>query len=157
TDRGATPTTPPTDTGYTFAKNANSGTIPARAGSAAHTLYTLGDLTVAAPAGGAGTAWKDVLRLLWTGIDKAGATNCGSAARRDLAEGYASFSNGGCTSGSCGAIKHVFRRGDLSGMTDTFLALINAPSIAKDANGQATGTPFCNGLDNDDNDPIRRP
>jgi hypothetical protein len=93
--------------------------------------------------------WKDVLKLLYLGIDNTGAKNCASAARQNLANNYKKLFKGGCLSGNCTSIKHAYRRGDLSGTTDTFLTLLSAPAIAT--------VPFCNGTDQQDKDPIRIP
>lgn len=103
------------------------------------------------------TSWKNLLKLLFLGIQSNGAVDCKSSARQALVSNYASMFEGGCTSTPCGSIAHAFRRADLSGTTDTFLALIGAPGVSRDAvSGRVTFTPFCNGLDTEDKDPIRR-
>ena len=131
------------------------GTFPYAGGT-----YTLG--------GGAAqpTPWKDLLRLLFTGLRNSDANpassaatlrgNCASPERRALAASYSLLFKGGCTSGACTELRHLFRRGDLSGTTDTFLALIGAPSNVL-SSGKVTKTAMCNGLENQDIDPIRRP
>jgi hypothetical protein len=98
----------------------------------------------------AGTGWKDILLLLYTGIDHSGVKGCNSQARQDLAADYANLFQNGCSANAnCpNGIKHAYRRGDLSGTTDTFLGLIGGPKPAT--------LPFCNGSDVDDNDPVRR-
>ena len=50
-----------------------------------------------------------------------------------------------CTDEKCNMIWHLWRRGDLSGTTDTFKGLLSIK------------TEFCNGDEGEDNDPIRRP
>jgi hypothetical protein len=109
-------------------------------------------------------SWKNVLNLLYTGVPlNPGnpADNlrvCDTQARKDLAANYKGLFEGGCSnSGVCSTgIGHAFRRGDLSGTTDTFLSLIGAPSLIR-SGALVTKTPFCNGLETEDRDPIRRP
>ena len=114
----------------------------------------------------ASAGWKDLLRLLYTGLrhsdpnpPSASASltgDCKSPERRALVANYANLYHGGCTATGCTqGIKRAFRRADLSGTTDTFLSLIGAPAIVL-SSGKATKTPFCNGLDTEDKDPIRR-
>lgn len=109
-------------------------------------------------------SWKAQLTLLYTGEGVSGASdinrNCNTAARQTLAGSYASLFEGGtCTSTACTTIKHAYRRGDVSGTTDTFLNLIGAPAVVRTpaGTGPVTATPFCNGLENEDRDPLRRP
>ena len=107
--------------------------------------------------------------------------DCSSAARVALANNWGTMfsDNGGpnsCRTSSCIKLKHAFRRGDLSGTTDTFVSLVGlaipVPSFTSTVNGQfpaidstATANPFCNSGeapmnkgDSDylDLDPIRR-
>jgi hypothetical protein len=110
---------------------------------------------------GTGTAWKNTLRTLYAGTDGSGsAAACGATDRRNLINSYASIFQGGCTTApncnfnrlgspvTSGAIKHIFRRDDASGTTDTFKSLVG------------TITNFCNGpanaADQQDKDPVRR-
>ncbi len=74
---------------------------------------------------------------------------CDSDVRHTLVNNWANMFETGCVDGECTALKHAFRRDDVSGTTDTFLALLSLPSIGN--------APFCNGTEFDDNDPIRRP
>jgi cysteine-rich repeat protein len=73
---------------------------------------------------------------------------CNSDLRRALVANYTNLFPAGCTNTNCTEVRHVFRRDDLSGTTDTFLTLLGLP--------QATGRTFCNGLELEDLDPIRR-
>ena len=107
--------------------------------------------------------------------------DCSSAARVALANSWGTMfsDNGGpnsCRTAACIKLKHAFRRGDLSGTTDTFVGLVGlaiaVPGFTKTVNGQfpaidssATANPFCNAGeapmnkgDSDylDLDPIRR-
>jgi hypothetical protein len=56
----------------------------------------------------------------------------------------------GCSDGECTQLQHAFRRDDISGTTDTFLSLLSLPGVA------ANPSPFCNGTEFEDKDPIRR-
>jgi hypothetical protein len=108
--------------------------------------------------------WKQQLKTLYTGYDAANsAQDCKSAARQALAADYKSMFDAGCTDSTVcpGGMTHAFRRGDRSGTTDTFLSLIGAPSITLAIDPftnlfSVTKTPFCNGKEGEDNDPIRR-
>ncbi len=126
--------------------------------------------TMNLPSGGTYTFanWRTVLRIIYggqsgqaasiTGHDPCSAAaparspiaekDCGSEVRRTLVDTWSNMFEGGCTNSSCGALKHAFRRDDVSGTTDTFLELLALPAI--------TSTPFCNGTETQDNDPIRR-
>jgi hypothetical protein len=138
-----------------FSGFANSGTL-----AGVSPTYTIG---------AAGTSWRDILLILYTGYDNtmpapnsgaAGpAGSCNSSVRQALASHYDGLYQGGCSTNACpNGIKHAYRRNDLSGTTDTFLGLIGAPKLTKAADGvTVTGTPFCNGMYTEDNDPIRRP
>jgi hypothetical protein len=127
------------------------------------------------------THWADALRIIYTGQHKhlndssaAAACNnvvdldtgavankrCNSDVRRTLVENWANIfdtegggGDGGCTDGHCSRLKHAFRRDDFSGTTDAFLALIGAPSLTTAFNVRS----FCNGIENEDLDIIRRP
>jgi hypothetical protein len=111
--------------------------------------------------------WRDVLRVLLAGmtndITNTGAAawaarDCNSAIRNTLANSYGSMFENNCTttvgdtSGPCTAIRHIFRRDDFSGTTDTVVGLLNLPSIVNPettVNGvlQHTGAnPFCNSV-----------
>jgi hypothetical protein len=111
--------------------------------------------TLKGTSGGASDAWKDVLRLIYSGIPHTGGNiianqNCASDARRILANNYSLLFQGGCTTGACTQLNHAFRRDDLSGTTDTMITLLGLPAIT------STPNPFCNGDEQSDNDPIRR-
>jgi ABC-type phosphate transport system substrate-binding protein len=116
------------------------------------------------------TDFKDVLRILFAGADKSrplatgpggGGGNtqstanrlsrCSSDIRRSLVSQWDNIVEGNpasCTGTSCGTLRRLFRRGDESGTTDIFLAILGLASAAN--------TPFCNGTERDDQDPIRR-
>jgi hypothetical protein len=116
------------------------------------------------------TDFKDVLRILFAGADKSrplafgpggggGATQsaanrlsrCSSDIRRSLVSQWDNIVEGNpatCTGQTCGTIRRLFRRGDSSDSTSSFLSLLGLASAANQ--------PFCNGTENDDQDPIRR-
>lgn len=121
--------------------------------------------------------WSEALRIIYAGqhahnttaacttIPTAAAVagrRCNSDVRRTLVENWSNIfdqtgggGDGGCADGNCTRLKHAYRRDDLSGTTDTFLTLIGVAGVT-------TGTPpapqktFCNGIENEDLDPIRR-
>jgi|GEM_PF-2298602 len=111
--------------------------------------------------------------------------NCSSLVRQNLVNSWGTlFADVGATSplscrtGTCVKLKHAFRRGDLSGTTDTFnnlVGLITVPGFTTTTSptstlfpgidGSATANPFCNAGDSPMNkgdsdyldlDPIRR-
>jgi ABC-type phosphate transport system substrate-binding protein len=111
--------------------------------------------------------------------------NCASLVRQNLVNSWGTlFADVGATSplscrtGTCVKLKHAFRRGDLSGTTDTFnnlVGLITVPGFTTTTSptstlfpgidGSATANPFCNAGDSPMNkgdsdyldlDPIRR-
>jgi ABC-type phosphate transport system substrate-binding protein len=143
--------------------------------------------------------WKDVLALLYAGQNSSSnaalsATfpktrqinkiNCASQVRKALADNWGDLFDTDCgkgaTAGNCKKLKHAFRRGDLSGTTDTFVTLVglavavpaytttflpNPVGIPTVNPASATANPFCNAGaapmnkgDSDylDLDPIRR-
>ncbi|TPV93608.1 MAG: hypothetical protein B7733_19675 [Myxococcales bacterium FL481] len=85
----------------------------------------------------------EVLRVLFGGLHSDGTTSCNSDVRNTLSQEWATVSRKSCADGRCAQLSHVWRRGDLSGTTDTFLSLTGLDT-------------FCNGSDLEDNDPIRR-
>ncbi len=103
--------------------------------------------------------WQDVLKVVYAGVHHDGTKDCNSDVRHSIANSWGSLFEGTCASGACTQLKHAFRRADLSGTTDTFLALLGLPAV--------TTNPFCNGAgvalaagetaDFLDNDPVRRP
>jgi hypothetical protein len=103
-----------------------------------------------------GTDWASKLYALYSGDGTGSNSACSTNATRvALAGNYKSLFPNSCAGGSghantCGAIKHLYRRGDASGTTDLFKTLVGTA---------ATGTAiaaFCNGTDQQDRDPIRR-
>jgi hypothetical protein len=99
--------------------------------------------------------WATNLVRLFAGNDgTGGAAACSSPERNALANNYKRLFTDNCTSpanqpNQCGAIKHLFRLSDNSSTTQFFKMLV----------GAASGIPitgFCNGTDQQDNDPIRR-
>ena len=140
------------------------------------------------------TSWKDVLAMIYGGQNHTTAAqlnangtrnpariNCAGAVRQALVNNWSQiFSDNAtdpqsCRSSNCLRLKHAFRRGDLSGTTDTFVGLVGLVAIppftttfanqlpTKDS--AATANPFCNAGaavmnkgDSDylDLDPIRR-
>lgn len=143
--------------------------------------------------------WKDVLALLYAGQNNSANAaltaafpktrqinriNCASQVRKALADNWGDLFDTDCSKGpvvgNCKKLKHAFRRGDLSGTTDTFVTLVglavavpaytttflpNPIGIPTVNPASATANPFCNaGIaamnkgDSDylDLDPIRR-
>lgn len=97
---------------------------------------------------GPGATWAQTLRTLYGGADGSGsATACGAADRTNLANNFNS-TLGGCSTGGCNKIWHLFRRGDTSGTTDAFKTILEQAG--------AKVTSFCNGNETQDRDPIRR-
>jgi hypothetical protein len=124
---------------------------------------------VGAPGGYAFQGWRDVLRVLFAGFDhNAGSAfanrDCNSPIRVFLANNYGAFFENNCTApagdatapAACTVIRHVFRRDDFSGTSDTVVGLLNLPSITAPETSvttpnftglQHTGaTPFCNAV-----------
>ncbi len=113
------------------------------------------------------TDWKDVLRILYAGRDQAhpnyldpdgfpyGPADCNSNVRKSLQKSWSKLFQAGCGATPCTQLKHVWRRGDLSGTTDTVIGLTGLPGITKTTAGVVLTTPFCNGRDYEDLDPIR--
>lgn len=100
-----------------------------------------------------GTSYKfansfDVLKVLFAGVHNNGGKDCNSDVRHSLVANWDALHEGTCTTGTCTALSHAWRRDDLSGTTDAFLALLGLPSISS--------KPFCNGNSTEDLDPIRR-
>jgi hypothetical protein len=123
--------------------------------------------------------WREVLRVLWAGADLTNfpgtaqtAANrearCNSVIRRSLVDNWDDMIQ---NAGSCAAVanscqnasgvgqplRHIYRRDDLSGTTDTFLTLLglNAVGGTLAAGTLGVNEPFCNGRDTEDRDPIR--
>ncbi len=93
--------------------------------------YTIGQ-------GSGSNGWKDVLRVVYTGatMDTTNAgspalpvTNCDSDLRATIVNNWGNLFQNNCTGATCTELKHAFRRDDESGTTDTFLALIGAPTL----------------------------
>ncbi len=116
------------------------------------------------------TDWKDVLSLIYGGKPHAPATaDCNGDVRKSLVNNWASLFEAACSGSTCTTLRHAWRRSDLSGTSDTLLALLGLPGLpsAKTVPGAvAKGVAFCNafGLGNifagdddyQDKDPIRR-
>ena len=85
--------------------------------------------TIGGPTGGSGNVagWKDVLKLVYTGIGHDGTRDCAGNVRKSLVAQWAKLFQGSCTSGTCSQLTHAFRRGDTSGTTDVLLAALGAP------------------------------
>jgi hypothetical protein len=111
--------------------------------------------------------WRDVLRVLLAGMPNTvtstgasawAARDCNSAVRQAIANSYGSMFENNCGAssgdaiGTCTQIRHIFRRDDFSGTTDTIVSLLNLPSIVNPETTvggvvQHTGaTPFCNAV-----------
>jgi hypothetical protein len=140
------------------------------------------------------TSWKDVLKMVYGGENNGTAArtladktrnhdkiDCAGNIRRTLVDSWgqifttSSVGTAACRTGTCTRLKHAFRRGDLSGTTDAFIALVGMQSIppftstsagnVPKVDSAATINPFCNAGekimnkgDSDylDMDPIRR-
>lgn len=104
--------------------------------------------------------WKDALRIIYSGMTKSAGSSianqdCNSDVRHSLANNWSAMFEGTetCVSAACQRLQRVFRRGDLSGTTDTFLSLLDLPSFR--SGDQKAVKPFCNGSDTEDLDPVR--
>jgi hypothetical protein len=95
--------------------------------------------------------WRDVLRVLFTGIQHDGVVDCNGPVRQALVNNWSSLFQGTCTSGGCTTVQHLWRAGDRSDTSSSFLSLLGLPSLA------TTPGVFCNGTEQEDKDPIRRP
>ncbi|MFM2416987.1 MAG: hypothetical protein RL385_1710 [Pseudomonadota bacterium] len=102
--------------------------------------------------------WRTVMRIIYSGRVDAGsgaAQDCNSDLRHTLVKNWNNIFKGGCSAGTCTAgLSHAYRRDDLSGTTDTYLELLQLPRFTSVP--APTVSPFCNGFDSQDNDPIRR-
>ena len=146
---------------------ANAANAPASCGGTAQTGKVLnltgGGTYVAADA-------FDFIRVAWFGIhhDKTG--TCGDSVRTTLLSQYGNiFDSATCPNpGTCATgIRHLWRRDDPSGTTDTFTTLVgggaavgtfcNVNGGLTTTNGQVLGAVAKNGNDFQDNDPIRTP
>lgn len=87
----------------------------------------------------------DKLKLIYGGTDGSGSkAACEAAERVNFVNDWNAMYADSCTSTECNQLHRAFRRGDTSGTTSVFK--------------KRTGiTNFCNGKQNEDNDPIRRP
>jgi hypothetical protein len=111
------------------------------------------------------TNWRDVLALLYGGLDRStGVTDCASAKRATLISNWSNlFQNSACTNGALflsGALTHAWRLDDASGTADSFSSLIGIQATWKDPNGNSFAgspasavavngfmtSPFCNAM-----------
>jgi len=150
--------------------SSGDGTCPGCTGSAGTHKYTFPD-------------WRDVLRVVYGGFthntlpgsdnpynpckraepgrDGAGGQDCKSDVRVSLVNSWSNlFQNQSCAdkdlgAGACTQLKHAFRRSDASGTTDVFTVLLSMPKQDGTTSGYPNG-PYCSGMDQKDNDPIRR-
>jgi hypothetical protein len=120
------------------------------------------------------TSWRDVLRVLYAGMDHDGGNNyanrqCDSILRHSVANNWGNLFEAACA--TCTQVEHAFRRGDESNPTDVFVQALGLPSVTV-GNAGSINTPFCNAVliseplpvnvnrpppDFQDRDPIRRP
>ncbi|HEY6561794.1 MAG TPA: hypothetical protein VI072_31205 [Polyangiaceae bacterium] len=105
--------------------------------------YTLGQNGV--------PGWADVLRIVYGGAESNDGSNinardCNSAVRRELVNNWGNLFESACA--GCTQLQHAFRRNDLSGTTDVFVALLNLGSIQFVQTGTTNvrRTPFCNAV-----------
>jgi hypothetical protein len=94
---------------------AEGGTLTSVAGCSAAlgcvgTGYTIND-------------WADAVALLWGGQHHNGAIDCASPVRAALVASMSSIFDDDCATGDCTRIQKIYRRGDVSGTTDTFPSL----------------------------------
>jgi hypothetical protein len=104
--------------------------------------------------------WRSIMRIVYLGrVSDTGtaSSDCDSDLRHTIVKNWGNLFKDGCASGTCTTgLKHAFRRDDVSGTTDSFLELLGVGSSQRfTANPPPTVSPFCNGFDNQDNDPIR--
>jgi ABC-type phosphate transport system substrate-binding protein len=103
--------------------------------------------------------WKTIMRIVYLGriADTATTSDCDADIRHTIIKNWGNVFKDGCASGTCTTgLKHAFRRDDVSGTTDTFLELLGVGSSQRfTAVPAPTVSPFCNGFDNQDNDPVR--
>jgi hypothetical protein len=110
------------------------------------------------------TNWRDVLALLYGGLDRStNVTDCNSTKRQTLVSNWANlFQNSSCTNGTgtAAALTHAWRLDDFSGESDVFAKLIGIEANWKDPNGNvfsgftANGaavngfgtSPYCNAM-----------
>jgi hypothetical protein len=106
--------------------------------------------------------WRDVLALLYGGLDRStNVVDCNSAKRNTLVSTWTNlFQNAGCTNANGTALTHAWRRDDNSGTSDVFSNLIGIQSAQHDQFNNATTkfapsasavngfgtTPYCNAL-----------
>jgi hypothetical protein len=95
--------------------------------------------------------WRDVLRVLFTGVQHDGVTDCNGPVRQALANDWNALFQGTCTGGGCTAVQRLWRSGERSDSTSMFLSLLALSAV------NATSGVFCNGTEQEDKDPIRRP
>jgi hypothetical protein len=84
------------------------------------------------------TSWRDVLALLYGGLDRStGVTDCASAKRATLIGTWSNlFQNSTCTNGGV-PLRHAWRLDDISGTADSFSSLIGIQAAWKDPNGNS--------------------
>jgi len=123
------------------------------------------------------TGWRDVLRVLLGGFSNTNngtaaanwaARDCNSCVRLSIANHYGNVFENVCATAvgeapansPCATIRHIFRRDDFSGTTDTVIGLLNLPAsvlpetaVTINTNGTNTtvtnhtgATPFCNAV-----------
>lgn len=115
--------------------------------------------------------WKDTLKLAYFGLHNTQSASantsvpdCNSDVRWELLSDIRNLSNdsAACAGGTtgCGEVKHLFRRDDVSGTTDTFRTLLGVHVNYPFCNYRTTAAPSVNVLtlntDEFDQDPIRR-
>lgn len=81
------------------------------------------------------------------------ATRCDNPVRKYLIAQWPRMFKDTCTNGTCGPLRHAWRRDDVSGTTDTFLTLLGLPKPPSSPTSAVRS--FCNGLDTEDLDPLR--
>lgn len=112
-------------------------------------ITTADPCAVNAPSRTVGTTTTDVADPAFLTL------RCNSSLRQELVNNWDSIFQTGCTD-NCQALKHAFRRDDFSGTTDVFLELLALPNINNSATPPVAQRPFCNGLETEDRDPVRR-
>lgn len=93
-----------------------------------------------------GENWAQVIRTLYAGADGSGSFEaCSAPERQELVNNWANLWSDSCDSPSpCTQVHHLFRPDENSGMGKAFAARLGIQN-------------YCNGGNQEDNDPIRRP
>jgi hypothetical protein len=101
----------------------------------------------------------DALRVLYFGLMHDGTYDCASPVRKSLVRNWRNVFSSDCAAGDSvcsGGLTHAWRRGDLSGDTNTFVSILGPPgrgigdvagSAPPPLDSTARTNPFCNSAD----------